>query len=243
MKSVLKFGFTALGLFLILIGIGGIVVYTQAERFASRSIAEILSSTFESQASIESISIAPTKKALILHNVTLKNPMKFKEGDAFTSERVIVRIAPFSLLGSSPVIEQLTFLDAVILYRYEAFQGTNIGALAKQFETISAVDSATPQFIIQNVKCIDTKVEFSTNLIPKANVDLNLVTIELNDLEDKEPINAAKASSIILRSLIKETLTLKGLLGPFVKQLRKESGDELEQSVIEDLEEEKRSEN
>lgn len=238
MKAAIKFGMTTVGLVLIMIGIGGLVVYTQAERFTAKSIAEMLSSSFDSRAEVGSISIAPTKKALILHNVKLKNPAKFKDGDALTSERVIVKLDPFSLLGKSPTIEQLTFINTVIHYRYEVFQGTNIGKLAKQFESISENDSATPQFVIQNVRCKDAKVEFSTNLIPKANVDLNLVTVELNDLENEEPINAAKASSIILRSLIKETLTLKGLLSPIMKQLRKESGEELELEILEDLREE-----
>jgi hypothetical protein len=241
MKAVIKFGLTAVGLLLIMTGIGGLVVYTQAERFTSRFIAEMLSSSFDSRAEIGSISIAPTKKALILHNVKLKNPAKFKEGDALTSERVIVKIDPFSLLRKSPIIEQLTFLDTVIHFRYEVFQGTNIGKLARQFESISDNDSATPRFIIQNVRCKNAKVEFSTNLIPKANIDLNLVTIELNNLDNEEPINAAKASSIILRSLIKETLTLKGILSPIMKQLRKESGDDLELEILEDLREERKA--
>lgn len=237
MKAVLKFGFTALGLVLILIGIGGIVVYTQAERFASKSIAEMLSSSFESRAELASISIAPTKKALILNDVVLWNPSKFKEGEAFSCKRVIVKFDPFSLFSDSLVIDQLTFIDVKINYRYELLQGTNIGALADKLETVAELDSATPRFIIKNVRCRDAKVVFSTNLVPKMNIDMNLVTIELNDLEDKKPINAAKASSIILRSIIKETLTLKGLLNPVLKQLRKESGDKLEEAIVEDLRE------
>ncbi len=241
MKAVIKFGFTALGLVLIMIGIGGLVVYTQTERFASKSMAEMLSKSFDSQAEIESISLAPTKKALILHNVSLKNPAKFKEGNAFTSGRVIVRFDLLSLMSGSPVIDQLTFLDTKISYRYELLQGTNIGSLANKFELIAKADAITPQFVIRNVRCRDVEVEFSTNIIPKTNMDLNLVTIELNDLEDKKPVNVAKATSIILRSLIKETLTMKGLLSPALKQLRKESGDELEQEVLEDLEEEQKT--
>lgn len=235
MRSVIKYGFTALGLVLIGIGIGGLVIYTQAERFASKSMSEILSSSFESQAEIGSISIAPAKSALILHDVSLKNPAKFKEGEAFTSKRVIVQIDPFSLITDTPVIEQLTFLESKIKYRYELLQGTNIGSLADRLDTIASADSVTPKFIIRKVRCRDAKVELSTNLVPKSNVDLNLVTVELDDLENRKPVNAAKASSIFLRSIVKETLTLKGLLSPILNQLKKESGDDLEEAVLEDL--------
>ena len=233
MKAVLKFGLTALGLVLIIIGIGGLVVYTQAERYASRSIADMLATSFESTASIDSISVAPGKRALILHGVTLNNPAKFKEGEALTSDAIIVQFDVLSLFTQSPVIEQLTFLGTEVHYRYELLDGTNIGVLAKQFERASSVDPST--FVVNTIRCKDAKATFSTNLLPMASMDVNLVTVELDNLDDGQPISGTELASIFLRSLIKETLTINGLLNPIVKQLRKDSGDELEQSVTEEI--------
>lgn len=228
---------------LIALGIGGLVVYTQAEKFASRSLSEILTDSFAATAEVQSITVAPTKKSLILHNVSLKNPMGFKEGDALTSKRVIVRVDPFSLLTSTPVIEQLTFLDTEVHYRYEVMQGTNIGKLAKQLEDFSGVDPTPVEFVVKNIRCKDANVQFSTNLIPKAQMDMSLMTVELNDLNGDDPITPSLAASIFLQGVIKETLTLNGLLSPLVKILRKESEDELEQAELEDLFEEEKQAN
>lgn len=224
MKAALKFGLTALGLFLIIVGIGGLVVYTQAERYASRTMAEMLATSFGSTASIDSISVSPGKKAVILHGVTLNNPAKFKEGEALTSERVIVQMDLMSLLSDSPVIEQLTFLGTNIHYRHELLDGTNIGVLAKQFEKASSVDPS--KFVVKKIRCKDARATFSTNLLPKANMDVELVTVELNDLDNGQPVSGSEMASFFLRSLIKETMTINGLLSPLLQQLKNDSKDE-----------------
>lgn len=242
MKAALKFGLTALGLFLIALGIGGMVVYTQAEKFASRSLSEILTESFAADARVEKISIAPTQKALILHNFELKNPTGFKEGDAFKSRRVILRMDPFSLLSRTPVIEQATFLDSEVQYRYELAEGTNIGTLARRLENFSEVDPTPVKFVVNNVRCRDAKVSMSTNLLPKAEMDMDLMTVELNDLNGRKPVTASKGVSIFLKGIMRETMTLNGLLDPIVDVLRKESKDPLENKVQEDLDQEKERE-
>jgi hypothetical protein len=173
----------------------------------------------------------------------LKNPASFKDGDALTSERVIVRFKPLSLLTPTPVIEQLTFLETEIHYRYELLDGTNIGTLAKQLDRYSEVDPNPLKFVVENVRCVNANVKFSTNLIPKAKMDMNLLTVNIDNLSEDKAIGTSQATAIFLRGIIHETLTLNGLLNPIVKQLRKESGDELENAVLEDLEEEKKRAN
>lgn len=239
MKAALKLGFTALGLFLIALGIGGLVVFTQAEKFASRSLSEILTDSFLAKAEVEKISLSPTNKAVVLHNVSLKNPEGFKEGKALTSRRVIVRFDPLSLLTRSPVIDQMTFIETEIFYRYELTEGTNIGRLQRQFERHAEMNSQPIEFVIENIRCRDADVKFSTNLIPKAQMDMSVLSVELNDINDENPVSMSRAASIFLKGVMHETLTLNGLLDPVVKVLRRESGDELEESVLGDLEKEK----
>ncbi len=229
MKAALKLGFTALGLILIVIGIGGMVVYTQVERYASRSIGEMLGTSFDSTAHVESISVAPGKKAIILNDVTLYNPEKFKEGEALTCKRVVVQLDLMSLLGESPTIDQLSFIGTDVFYRHEILDGTNIGALAKKFERAASIDPS--KFVVKKVLCKDARVSFSSNLIPKADMDLNLVTVELDSLDNGKPVSGAEVTSIFLRSIVRETLTINGLLNPIVKQLRKDSVDVLDEEV------------
>ena len=242
MKAALKFGFTALGLFLIALGIGGLVVYTQAEKFASRSLSEILTNSFAAEAHVEKISIAPTKKALILHNLSLKNPPNFKEGDAFTSRRVILRMDPFSLLTRNPVIDQATFMDSEVHYRYELAQGTNIGNLARKLENFAELDPTPIRFVVNKVRCRDANVTFSTNLIPKSQMDMSVMSVELDEINGNKPVSTSKAASIFLKGIMRETLTLNGLLDPIVNQLRKETGDKLEADLQSDIDAEKKRE-
>ena len=223
MRSVLKFGFTALGLVLIIIGIGGLVVYTQMERYASRSFEEMLATSFDSTASIESITVAPGKKAVILNGVTLNNPAKFKEGEALTSDRVIVQLDLMSLMTESPIITQLTFVGTDVHYRYELLDGTNIGVLAKRFDRASSVDPS--KFVVKKVICKDARVSFSTNVLPKDNLNISMVTVELENLDNGEPVSGTEIAAIFLGSLVRETLSINGLLSPLVKQLRKDSED------------------
>lgn len=239
MKAALKFGFTALGLFLIALGIGGIVVYTQAEKFASRSLSEILTESFAAEAQVEKISIAPTQKAVILHNVSLKNPANFKEGDAFTSRRVILRMDLLSLLSRTPVIDQVTFMDSEIAYRYEIAEGTNIGTLSRKLEEFAELNPVPVKFVINKVRCRDANVTFSSNLIPRTEMDMSMVTVELDELNDGKPVSTSKAASIFLKGIMRETLTLNGLLDPVAKLLRKETEDDLEESLQQDIDAEK----
>jgi hypothetical protein len=223
MMGPLKFMLTALGLVLIAIGIGAIVLMGQAERFVTKSTAEILSDTFESTARIDHISVSPTNRTLILHEFSLDNPKSFKEGQAVTAERIVLQVDPVSLLSKTPIIETMTLENTRIHYRLEVPDGTNIGTLAKRLEKRSQEKDAR-QFVVRKLICRDAQVEFSTHFVPDT-FGVNLMTIELDDPQGEQAVSAAGLASIFLRSIIKETLTLKGLLSPVHRQLRRESDD------------------
>jgi len=221
MIGPLKFMLTSLGLMLIAIGIGFIVLTAQAERFVTKSTAEILTDTFDSTAYIDHIAVSPTDRSLILHEFTLSNPRSFKEGQALTAERIVLQFDPASLLSKTPVIEKMTLENVRIQYRLEIPDGTNIGTLANTLEERSQRDGAR-KFIVKKLVCRDAQVEFTTHFVPDS-IGMNLVTIELDNPQSGESVSAAGLASIFLRSVIKETLTLKGLLSPVLPQLRRES--------------------
>ena len=62
----------------------------------------------------------------------------------------------------------------------------------------------------------------SANFIPGPDVVLNVVTIRLENLENGAPITTAEATSIFLRSVLVETLSIKGLLRPIFNKIRGE---------------------
>jgi len=220
MKGALKFGLTGMGLILILIGIGGLVLGKQSERFVTKLIAEIMSEAFDTAATLDHVTIDPSDRTLVLHDFKLENPEKFKEESAFICETIVVKLDLETIFSESPVIEHIEFLDAVFRYRVEILDGTNIGTLAKQLE--AGRNNESRRFIVEELTCKNAQIEFSTNVMPKAHMDLNLVTVNLADLQNQEPITTGQMTSIFFKSVIRETVTLKGLLNPVVKMLRRE---------------------
>jgi hypothetical protein len=233
MKSALKFGLTALGLFLILLGIGGLVIGKQSERFVTKFIAEIMTDAFNSAAHIDHVSIDPANRTLVLHEFALENPAKFKEETAFTSETIVVKLDLETILSDSPVIERLEIQNAVFKYRVEILDGSNIGTLAKQLENGKSKEDK--QFIVEELTCDNAQIEFSTNMMPKAHMDLNLVTVNLENLENQTPVTTGQITSIFFKSVIRETVTLKGMLNPMIRTLKKEGRSE-KQSEAPELE-------
>lgn len=225
MKSFVKFALTSVGLVLILLGVIGILVLTQAQNLLTNSVDEILTEAFGSSASVKGVSLKPAQRMLVLHEFVLSNPEGFSPGDALRCERIELRLKPRTLLTKSPVIEIMDIKGADILYRYELGRGTNIAAIARSLSETKGDDA--PTFKVEKLRCRDAKLHMSANFIPGPDVVLNVVTIRLENLENGAPITTAEATSIFLRSVLVETLTVKGLLRPIFNKIRGEV-DELD---------------
>ncbi|MDK1021835.1 MAG: hypothetical protein QGD90_09400 [Candidatus Hydrogenedentes bacterium] len=220
MKSFVKFALTSVGLVLILIGVIGIFVLTQAQDFLTKAVDEVLTEAFGSSASVKLVSLNPANRTLVLHEFALANPEGFAPGDALRCARVELRLKPRTFLTDTPAIEMMDIEGADIHYRYELGRGTNIAALARTLSEKPVEDA--PAFKVEKLRCRDAKIHFSANIIPGPDLALNVVTIRLENLENGAPITTAQAASIFLRSVLKETLTIKGLLGPVFAKIRGE---------------------
>ncbi len=220
MKSFVKFALTSVGLVLILIGVIGIFVLTQAQDFLTKAVDELLTEAFGSSASVKSVSLSPGNRALVLHEFALANPEGFAPGDALRCARVELRLKPRTFLTDAPAIETMDIEGADIHYRYELGRGTNIAALARTLSEKPVEDA--PKFKVEKLRCRNAKVHFSANVIPGPDLALNVVTIRLENLENGAPVTTAQMTSIFLRSVLVETLTIKGLLSPVFAKIRGE---------------------
>ncbi len=220
MKSFIKFALTSVGLVLILIGVIGIFVLTQAQQLLTNAMDEVLTDAFGSSASVKSVSLSPGNRALVLHEFALANPEGFAPGDALKCARIELRVKPGTFLTGAPSIETMDIKGADIDFRYELGRGTNIAAIARALSQEPVEDA--PAFKVEKLRCRDAKIHFSANVIPGANLPLNVVTIRLDNLENGAPITAAQTTSIFLRSVLMETLSIKGLLSPVFAKVRGE---------------------
>ncbi len=212
MKATLKLVMTGTGLVLIGAAIAAIVLLPNLEPLVRHRLEATLEKVFESDVAIHRISVSPLKQCVDLAGFRIDNPPGFKSGTAFECRRVRLEFDPTTLFAESPVIRSTNIEDAHIYYRYEAGEGVNISKLSDKAELYLALDDA-PSFVMHEVICEDAEVHFSTNLIPKSRIGLRLIDVHLDDLHGDRAISAPKAAGIILRSIAREAITLRGMIG------------------------------
>ena len=211
MKSTIKLVMTATGMVLIVVGVAAILLLPYAESVLRQRLERILAEAVGAPVHIDAISFSPLKQCLDLNGFTIDNPEGFKKGAAFVSERIRLEFDPRSLFDRAPVIRDTRIEGAEIFYRHEIGKGVNIKKLSEHADAFLATER-NRRFVLEEVHCDNAKVHFSTNLIPKARIGLNLVNLSLKNVADAHPITALDATAIILRSITHEVLTLRGLL-------------------------------
>jgi hypothetical protein len=209
MRSFLKFVMTGIGLVLILLGVAALLVFTQAQDILGVRVGGVVSDALGTEARVGGVGIDPRARAVVLRDFALKNPAGFAEGDALTAGRVMVVFSLRSLLAKQPAVARVELRDAHVYNRYELGRGTNLAALARQYAAAPADTGA--QFTVGKIVCEGGKLHLSTNLLPGASVPINLAKIEMEDVAHGKPVTTEYATSLFLRTLLKEVLTLKGL--------------------------------
>lgn len=223
MQSFVKVTLTTIGLVLILIGVIGILALTQAQNLLTKAMDDVLTEAFGSSATVKTVSLSPSNRAVVLHDFALANPQGFEAADALRCARIEVRMRPRTLLSKTPIIEMLDIEGADIYYRYELGRGTNIAVLAKRLA--ERADESTSTYKVEKLRCRGAKLHLSANFIPGPDLAMNVVNIRLENLDNGAPITSAEATSIFLRSVLVETLSIKGLLSPAFNKIRREVDD------------------
>jgi hypothetical protein len=209
MLSFLRFVLTGIGLVLILLGVGALLAFTQAQDFLGARVGRIVSDALGAEARVGGIGLDPRVGAVVLKDVALRNPAGFKEGDAIACGRVLVVFSFRSLISEHPAISLVELRDTHVYNRYEAGRGTNLAALARQYAAAPPQDGA--KFTVSKLVCQRGKLHLSTNLLPGVSVPIHLAKIELQDVAHGKPVTTEQITSLFLRTLLKEVLTVKGL--------------------------------
>lgn len=211
---------TAVGAFLILFGVGLALAKPQAEELFRRSTEAELSDAFGAPVTISQARLSLLRRAVRLDAVTVSNPAPFSRQPAFTCERVTVKLDPLSLFTRAPRIHRVEVQDAELDYRYKAGTGTNVRLLTQSVEQYAASHSGDREYQVALLEATGAKVTFSTNLVPLARVGMRVVDVRREDLTDSGPFTGIQIARIILLSVIREALTLNGLVDPVVSELK-----------------------
>lgn len=222
MKSFFKILLTGIGLVLILIGVGALLVFTQAHDFFSARIGNVMSEAFETKASISGIRVSVRRHALVLKDFTLANPPGFPDENALSCAQVYIVMSPKSLISREPVVEMLDLQGATLRVHHKMGTGSNIGVLAK---TLAEAEGRV-SFKVETLRCVNGNLFLSSSLVPGAEMPYPLSKVEIKDLDSGKPVNAAKSTAIFLRTVLKDVVTLKGVGASIMDALRGEaSGD------------------
>lgn len=228
MRSFLKFLITALGLVLVLIGVGAVLAGLQAERTLKSGLERTLSYVFLAEATVETVDVAFLERSVEVKGLTLANPANFREGTAIQCDSIVATIDPRTLISDNPTITKVMLEGTTLNIRYELGDGTNLKQLAENAARLSGEEDATAprgarrSFLIEELRCEGAQVELSANVLPASSMSMEVAPFVLADVGDDRPITTAELSVVVLRSFLRETMSFKGLAKPVVDLLRRE---------------------
>ncbi|HEO72631.1 MAG TPA: hypothetical protein ENN80_15345 [Candidatus Hydrogenedentes bacterium] len=236
----MKRAFIAVGLILVLAAMGAVVLFLRLEEMTKAGLELQLSYMFMADVTIGAAKISHVGHTLELSDVEIGNPPAFRKGPAMHFNTILVSYAPWSFFTRTPTLHRILVQDGDVHLRYELGEGTNLSALADNVINLEtpAADSgrdqapkpewgldAMPRGLRRKLKvaefsCERTKIHLSTNMIPLSSVSMNLAPFRLKELTEGKPVSVPRVAFLFVRSLMIETLSLKGLLRPVAKMLR-----------------------
>ncbi len=219
MKSFFKILLTGIGLVLILIGVGALLVFTQAHDFFSARVGNVMSEAFETKSSISGIRVSVRRHALVLKDFTLANPPGFPDENALTCAQVYIVMSPKSLISREPVVELLDLQGATLRVHHKMGEGSNIGVLAK---TLASAEGRI-SFKVETLRCVNGNLFLSSSVVPGVEMPYPLSKVEINNLDSGKPVNAAKSTAIFLRTVLTDVITFKGVGAAIMDSLRGEA--------------------
>ena len=225
MRRLLRFAVATVGGLLIVVGVAVLLLSSHAARFVKPAVERRLTEVFGTQTTMDSIAFSPIKGAVAIRGLAVINPEPFKGEPALRFGRIEIQCDPQSMLTRNPTVRQVLLEDGQVSLRYELGRGTNLGVLAKhaaEFAEAQKARKGTRSFIIEKLECKPTKVELSSNILPGAALPLNLVSFTRTDLSKESPVTPPQMAAIVIRSLLTEILTVKGILTPVATRLKEE---------------------
>lgn len=231
MRGCLKVATIAVGVTLIGVAVLALSLVFRADAYTKRALERTLSYVTATDLTLDRIRMLPLQESIEIRRLAVGNPQPFKKGPAIEVKRILIRFDLRTLLSRAPTIRQVLLQGVRIHLRYRVGEGTNLGSLARDAAARGkTVDPDAPRgarrtFVIKEFRCEDAHVSLSTNLVPLASAGFTLAPFSLKD-PDRSPVTVGQVTSLFLRSVLRETLTLKGLLSPLVSLIHDElSGD------------------
>jgi uncharacterized protein involved in outer membrane biogenesis len=227
---IVRFLMVLVGLFLIGVAVAAVAATPYWEPLLREELSARLGAILQTDASIGKLLLDPQRQAIVLQDVILRNPPAFEKGDALHCPRVLLVINPLNLFGEHLRVEQIIVEDAAVALRWTPGQGTNVGALTAQARMQAT--PATPgvpvppegrSIRVGSITCTNAKVTPQNPVLGALPLGLDVAPFTVSGLEEKGPLRPGQITGIFLKSLLREMITLKGLLSPVTDLLQREA--------------------
>ncbi len=147
---------------------------------------------------------------------------RWKAAPALNVKSILVNLDVKSLFSENPRISSIEVNGATVNLDYDLARGLNISQLAKAADTAlpgKPLEALGRRFQVDACRCRDIKL--CVGGIAGKVINLDLAPFTLEDLSEK-PVSVGEATGIFLRSVLTETVTLKGLLTPVGEKIQSE---------------------
>jgi len=224
MMGCFKTVLIAAGLLLIAGAAAGIYLLLQADVYSRVVLERALHYALGVKIATGGIAIHPLEGMVVADNIVIGNPPTFKPGPAIEIQQLSIEFQMSTVFSKSPTIRHMTLEGVRFHLHHEIGQGTNLAALAKQ--AAGSGQSGTTRgrsFVLQELHCEEARMRMSSNILPIGSANIALAPFTLSDLGDR-PVTIGGMAAILMRSVFREAITLKGLLNPVVRLLQDETG-------------------
>lgn len=229
MKSVLKFLATAIGLVLVLVAIMAIFMSAQFTNTLDGSIERTLGYIYQTQVTVDDVSLAPSRRTLTIEGITVFNPEPFRAGPAMEIGEVVITANPLAFMRDTPSFDEIVIKDAKVHLRYEAGRGTNLGKLDQSAARLggSGADmrgdkQAQRRFLIRKFRCDAAHVELEANFLPGPRLAFDIEPFEMDEVSGDARVSTMELCLLFIRSIFRESLSLRGLMRPVAEKLSEE---------------------
>lgn len=224
MKGCLKPAVTLVGIGLILGAVASLLLASQADTYLKWGVEKAVTRAAGTPAHINRFQILPVRQCILIEGLALDNPAGWKAEPALEIKSVLVNLDAKSLFSENPRIPSVEIRGATVNLRYDLARGLNLTQLAKSAPKpapAKPIQALGRRFQVDACHCRDVKVCLAGGLLPGKIVNLDLAPFTLQDLANK-PVSLGEATGIFLRSVLTETITLKGLLNPVREKIQAE---------------------
>jgi len=208
---------TLIGIVLIIISLGMMAFLAPLGTYAARLLENRIGAALHTEVRIGNVRVA-APAAIEFTDVAVMNPGSYEQGPALTVDRLRLDFELSSIVSRAPTIRSITIDGGTLLVHRRLAGGTNINALVEA--ALASAGNETTQkgrtCIVESLRVEGMRVRLRTDPIPIP-VSMAMAPLTVDDLPERGALTVPEVSALVLRSLLSELLSLRGLIGPVEK--------------------------